>query len=162
MRHLAFALSLAALAAGSAAAQDVYVYPAKGQSTDQQQRDRYECHSWAVQQAGFDPSNPPMAAAPGPSQASPPAGSGLVRGAAGGAALGAIGGAIGGDAGKGAAIGAATGGAIGVVRRHRQQQASQQQYASGQASQSNAVAAGRASYNRALGACLQGRGYTVN
>jgi hypothetical protein len=35
---------------------ELYVYPARGQSTDQAQRDRYECHLWAVDQTRFDPS----------------------------------------------------------------------------------------------------------
>jgi hypothetical protein len=35
-----------------------YVYPKKGQSADQQAKDRYECHRWAVDQSGFDPSQP--------------------------------------------------------------------------------------------------------
>ena len=35
-----------------------YVYPKKGQTADQQAKDRYECHRWAVDQAGFDPSQP--------------------------------------------------------------------------------------------------------
>ena len=33
-------------------------YPAHGQSNDAQDRDRYECHRWAVEQTGFDPSKP--------------------------------------------------------------------------------------------------------
>ena len=33
-----------------------YVYPKQGQSTAQQEKDRYECHRWAVGQTGFDPS----------------------------------------------------------------------------------------------------------
>jgi hypothetical protein len=36
-------------------AGDVYLYPRNGQSEAQQQNDRYECHSWAVNQTGFDP-----------------------------------------------------------------------------------------------------------
>ena len=36
----------------------IMVYPAQGQSPDQLERDRYECHVWAVQQTGFDPSRP--------------------------------------------------------------------------------------------------------
>jgi hypothetical protein len=36
--------------------EDFFMYPRNGQGTDQQARDRYECHSWAVQQTGFDPS----------------------------------------------------------------------------------------------------------
>jgi len=30
---------------------DVIAYPAKGQSAEQQSRDRYECHTWAVSRA---------------------------------------------------------------------------------------------------------------
>ncbi|HEV8444388.1 MAG TPA: DUF6515 family protein [Steroidobacteraceae bacterium] len=37
---------------------DVYVYPKNGQSEAQQSTDRYECHSWAVSQSGFDPTRP--------------------------------------------------------------------------------------------------------
>jgi len=35
-----------------------YVYPKQGQSPEQQAQDRYECHRWAVDQTGFDPSQP--------------------------------------------------------------------------------------------------------
>jgi hypothetical protein len=31
------------------------IYPKNGQTTDQQAADRYECHSWAKGQTGFDP-----------------------------------------------------------------------------------------------------------
>jgi hypothetical protein len=34
---------------------DVFLYPRNGQSDTQTQNDRYECHSWAVSQTGFDP-----------------------------------------------------------------------------------------------------------
>ena len=37
---------------------DIYAYPARGQSTDTQARDRYECHRWAADQTGFDPTQP--------------------------------------------------------------------------------------------------------
>jgi hypothetical protein len=37
---------------------DVFVYPKNGQSESQQSTDRYECHAWAVQQSGFDPTKP--------------------------------------------------------------------------------------------------------
>ena len=39
--------------AGSAA--NIYLYPRNGQSDQQMANDRYECHSWAVGQTGFDP-----------------------------------------------------------------------------------------------------------
>jgi len=37
------------------AGADVYLYPRNGQSDQQMANDRYECHSWAVGQTGFDP-----------------------------------------------------------------------------------------------------------
>ena len=40
---------------GGAGAGDVFLYPRNGQSETQTQNDRYECHSWAVNQTGFDP-----------------------------------------------------------------------------------------------------------
>ncbi|HKI75119.1 MAG TPA: DUF6515 family protein, partial [Pseudomonadales bacterium] len=40
----------------NAAEQEMIIYPAKGQSQDQLDKDRYECHRWAVSQTGFDPS----------------------------------------------------------------------------------------------------------
>jgi hypothetical protein len=42
-------------AAGSAA--NIYLYPRNGQSDQQMANDRYECHSWAVGQTGFDPTH---------------------------------------------------------------------------------------------------------
>ena len=149
-------LSIPTLVAGQ-----TFVYPARGQSPQQQEFDRGQCYSWAVQQSGFDPANPSVAAGPPPPQPGMPQG-GLFRGAAGGAALGAVGGAIGGDAGKGAAIGAAVGGLFGVMRRARWQEEQQQQQQSYQAQQQGAMAQGHSAYNRAFGACMTGRGYTVS
>jgi hypothetical protein len=137
-----------------ASAQELFIYPAKGQSQDQQDKDRYECHNWSVQQTGFDPSKPQTAYTP-TSQA--PQG-GILKGATKGAVVGVVGGAIGGDAGKGAAIGAATGGLIGGMRRN--EQVRQQQTQAQQAANANVAQAD--SYNRAMRACLQGRGYGVD
>lgn len=154
-------LFLAALLIGTyARGQDLYIYPSKGQSQAQQDKDRYECHSWAVQQTGFDPSRPP----PPPSNSSvsnqyQPSQPHVLKGATRGAALGAVGGAIAGNAGKGAAAGGAMGGLAGGFRRRdeRIQQANSQQ-----ADAHAAVSNQRTSYNRAMAACLKGRGYTVN
>ncbi|PAU53768.1 hypothetical protein [Pseudomonas indica] len=44
-----------AVQGNSVASYEVIAYPAQGQSLDQQGRDRYECHTWAVGQSGFDP-----------------------------------------------------------------------------------------------------------
>ncbi len=100
--------------------QNLMVYPAKGQSPAQQDRDRYECHNWAVQQSGFDPTRAQVSV-PSPYGPSP------LGGAARGAAIGAVGGAIGCNAGKGAEIGATTGALIGGLRR-RDQYAQQQSF----------------------------------
>jgi Glycine-zipper domain len=149
------------LFAGSAVAQtgNLYIYPAKGQNKTKQDEDRYDCHSWAVSQTGFDPSKP-QAGTPSSSsnQQYRPSQAHVLKGGARGAALGAVGGAIAGDAGKGAAAGAAMGGLAGGFRRRdeRKQQASQQQ-ANAQSAQQNQ----QSSYNRAMASCLEGRGYTV-
>src|SRR5882757_2625737 len=37
---------------------EVYAYPLQGQSPEQTDRDRYDCHEWAVKQTTFDPSAP--------------------------------------------------------------------------------------------------------
>jgi hypothetical protein len=41
-----------------AGADSMFVYPRNGQSAEQQASDRYECHRWAVDQTGFDPTQP--------------------------------------------------------------------------------------------------------
>ena len=104
-----------------------YIYPNRGQTAQQEQFDRGQCYSWAVQQSGFDPANPQVATTPPPAPGAPQGG--LFRGAAGGAALGAVGGAIGGNAGEGAAIGAAVGGLFGMMRRAEWSDQQQQQQA---------------------------------
>lgn len=38
-------------------AMSLFVYPKNGQSEQQTQNDRYQCHEWAVGQTGFDPTN---------------------------------------------------------------------------------------------------------
>jgi len=146
------ALVWAALAAPAAAQQPI-VYPAKGQSAQQQQTDEGECHVWAKNQTGVDPAA--MAAAPAPPPPSNTVGGGeRVRGAARGAVGGAAIGAIAGDTGKGAAAGAVVGTARGG-REARQKQGAQQQSVDNQRAQQLDT------YNRAIGACLEARGYTV-
>jgi len=144
---------LAVLIAAPAVAQNLMIFPNNNQSQAQQDQDRGACHVWAVNQSGFDPAAAPSA----PPSSGQAAQGGVVRGAARGAATGAIIGAIAGDAGKGAAIGAAGGGMVGGMRRNdqrRDQEAANQQW-------ENQQRAARDSYNRALSACLEGKGYTV-
>jgi hypothetical protein len=37
---------------------EIFVYPKNGQSEERQSSDRYECHRWAVDHTGFDPTRP--------------------------------------------------------------------------------------------------------
>ena len=136
---------------------DMFIYPGKGQDQAQQDKDRYECHSWAVQQTGFDPSKPQSANSHS-AQQRPPSPPPVLQGAARGAALGAVGGAITGNAGKGAAAGAAMGGVVGGFRRRDEKMRQADIRADAEAASSP----GRPAYMRAMSACLQGRGYTVN
>jgi hypothetical protein len=41
-----------------AAQEDLIIYPKNGQSQELQAADRFECHSWARSQTGFDPTQP--------------------------------------------------------------------------------------------------------
>jgi Glycine zipper len=138
-----------------------FFYPERGQTQQQQEADRGQCYSWAVQQTGFDPATARVTTAPPPPPQQVVGSGAMARGAAGGAAIGAVGGAIGGDAGKGAAIGAASGALIGGVRRHRQIQADQEAHQSQAAQQQGAIANAQANYDRAFAACMTGRGYSV-
>ncbi len=130
----------------------VIVYPAKGQSPEQQNRDEGECYSWAKQQTGIDP----MAVASKPTKEEGPAvgGGERVKGAAGGALGGLAIGAIAGNAGKGAAIGAVGGTLIGGHNARKNKAAREQQ-----AEQSKSSTLQH--FNKAFGVCLEGRGYTV-
>lgn len=160
-QSILLALSTAGVLLGVEVYAQPYIYPSKGQSQEQQDRDKYECHIWAVQQSGFDPTAASQAYAsePPPRREAPQGG--LLRGGAQGAAVGAVAGAIGGNAGKGAAIGAATGGLIGGIRRSeqlRREDYQQRDWANQEASRSGQ---GQANYERAQRTCLTGRGYTV-
>ncbi len=154
LKHLMLvAIGVAFVASEAAAGVDIFVYPGKGQTKEQQEQDEFACYKWAKEQTGFDPTQPVQQAA-----AQQPQGREVGRGAARGAAVGAIGGAIGGDAGKGAAIGAGVGAAAGVARRRhaeREQQAAQQQAKQQQEASING-------YKRAFSGCMTARGYTVS
>ncbi len=152
---IGFAVFLVAfLLAGAVAAQQVFVFPAQGQTPEQQAQDEGTCNAWAVNQTGFNPMH--AGSAPPPSgQATQ---GGVARGAARGAATGAVIGGITGDAGRGAAAGAAGGAMVGGMRRRDQRR---QQEAEAQAWQQQQNAA-RHAWQRAYTACLEGKGYTVN
>lgn len=139
MRRLVIILSLAVLPTSFVAAQgQPFVYPAKGQSQDQQDIDTAQCNRWAQSQASARPGGPDRGERI----------AGTVGGAAKGAAVGAAVGAIaGGKAKKGAAAGAVVGGVGGrggAIAREQQAQA-----------------AAKNDYQRAFGVCMEARGYSV-
>ena len=137
-------LALAAALAAPAGAQQ-YVFPAKGQTPEKQKSDEAACHSWAIQQTGFDPAKPPPAAA------APTTATGTTPGAgAKGAAKGAVVGGIVGDSGTGAAVGA-------TAARNQ----SRKQNAAAQQQQQANVSQGQQAFAKARAACLEGKGYTV-
>jgi hypothetical protein len=137
--------------------QEVLAYPARGQSPEQLDRDRYECHRWATQQTGFDPSQAPPPPISGTS-AEPVPGSGLAVGAIAGAVLGSII-APRGSEGGGAVVGAITGGAIGAATENAERAEAQRDRSMVGSGGYHGERAG--AYRRALSACLEGRGYSV-
>jgi hypothetical protein len=116
---LAFTLAAASFLAGQAVAKPI-VYPSKGQSAQQQEKDEGECYAWAKSRTGhtgIDPAAATAAPAPAPETGPAVGGSERVQGVVAGAV---IGGTIDGGsrAGKGAAIGVVAGRA---GARHDQQ-----------------------------------------
>jgi len=149
-------LVLLLLFSGTVFAQQApIIYPAKGQSQSQMEKDKYECYGWAKNQTGFDPMQAGSTAQAAP--AAPQPGGERVRGAARGAAVGAVAGGIAGDAGKGAAAGAAAGTMAGGMRKRD----AQRQAAATEQQQQASLSQQQGNYNRAFGACLEGRGYTL-
>jgi hypothetical protein len=143
---------------------EVYAYPLQNQTAEQQDRDRYDCHDWAVKQTNFDPSAP---GTPPHDQvrvvSGPPPGTNTAIGAVTGAILGAV---IAGprNAGGGAVVGAIAGGAVGssgdavnASNAQAQAQAARSQDARLAAS----MEAKATNYRRAVSACLDARGYSV-
>ena len=129
------------------------VYPAKGQSAEQQQKDEFACHQWAVQQTGYDPTKTQQA----PQQQTTQSGRPVAKGAAGGALVGAGIGSLSGKAGRGMAIGAGVGALAGGSRRRQQER--QQAAVNQQAQEAQQAQIDR--YNKAKQACLEGKGYSV-
>ncbi len=146
-------------------AVQVVAYPTQGQTPQQLDRDRYECHNWAVSQSGFDPSVPGTA----PRQqvvvvaGGPPPGAGVAGGAITGAVVGSLI-APPWRSGTGALIGAIAGATIGAVADSERAAQNREAVANAQAqvaAQSGASDQRADGYRRALTACLEGRGYSV-
>src|SRR5262250_75914 len=103
------AFAFAAVITGCASSSEppksgIYVYPAQGQSAEQQAQDTSACQSWAQQQSGYNPT------------------ADTAKGVGIGAALGALGGAALGAA-VGAAAGSPGGATYGGVSQHGKGQA---------------------------------------
>ena len=151
---------IAAAAAQANQKLGLIVYPAKGQTPQQQALDEQACYTWAQQQTDplAKPPNADPAAQAGKAKVDSAAQGAAVRGAAGGAVGGAAVGAAAGDAGKGARVGAVAGAIRGRrAKKEAERQAEQQARAQAQA-QSGQQAN---TFRKAMVACLQGRGYTV-
>jgi len=145
------------------------VFPAQGQTPQEQSQDEGECYAWAKGQTGVDPMAPPPApaqAAAQPAPAAPAADGSRLRGAARGAAAGAIIGEVADDdAGKGAAIGATAGVVAGgrQSRKNQQQAAQQATQQQQQATQQQTAAQQQQMdlFRKGFAACLEPKGYTV-
>lgn len=141
----------------------IIVYPAQGQSPEQQAKDEAACWDFAEAQTGIQLSmgqqvDANAAANQAGDQAADATQGAAVAGAARGAVVGTAVGAIAGDTGKGAAIGAVAGAVGGRRARRRAIQSAEQQGAE------QAVASNQAMVDQFAKAgviCLQGRGYTA-
>lgn len=172
--HLLVVLVVALLGGRDAVAQaGVYAYPRNGQTQQQQQLDKFECHQWAVRQTGFDPITAAQSQRRTNGRESGRSSSGflgiggdrnvvggegnILSDAATGAALGAAGGAIAGDAGLGALIGAGVSAIFGDIVRSGAQSEKRQ---SERALPPDQAQLG--DYQRAYGVCLSGRDYQIS
>ncbi|HSD39519.1 MAG TPA: glycine zipper 2TM domain-containing protein [Rhodocyclaceae bacterium] len=143
---------------------EVYAYPRDERPADEQKRDRFECYNWSVRQTGFDPARMTVTnlrvvhvnpAVPPNHDAAVLGVTGAIIGAAfsqpsnawGGAAIGAV---------LGAAAGSASDANREATADHIERAAN-----SGQQAQYMQLSQRAADYRRAMGACLEGRGYIV-
>jgi hypothetical protein len=140
-------------------AQELVIYPKKGQNKQKIEKDKYECYTWAKNESGFDPLSPPKTTTPPPVKETTKANPG--RGAVGGGLVGLGVGAIAGAPGKGAAIGAASGALIGGVRRKKHTEKQDQKEQQWTQEQEEILQQKRNGYNRAYSACMEARDYSV-
>lgn len=152
-----------------AATLNVYAFPGAGQKPEQQSIDETECYNWAVTNTGSDPfqaaqqaDQQKQAAAQQQQQtqqATQGAGAkGAVRGAAAGAVIGEV---ANNDASSGAAWGAAAGVVAGRNRARKAQEQSAQQAAQQTQAADQASAQTIGAFQKAFGACLEAKKYTV-
>jgi hypothetical protein len=140
----------------------IHFYANQGQDAVTQDRDRYECSIWAVEQSGFDPSSTELA----PHQrvvveTRSSQGQNTVLGAATGAVLGAV---VSGPrhAAGAVAVGAVFGAMVGAITDasiNDQADALQESYDQEAERRAAVIQRQADNYNRALQACMEGRGY---
>ena len=150
-RSYAVVLIAALMLSASAAIAEPVAYPAKGQSSDQQNRDEYECHQSAQNETGVDP----VALAEQATGSSKSGSDG--RSGVGSGLTGAGIGAASGDAGEGALHGAGMGRLLSVIRSRRQVEKQKEEAST----KNTELQAQLQKYDQAYSACLTGRGYTV-
>lgn len=142
----------------------MYFYPERGQNAPLQERDRYGCYRWAVDQSGFDPGMTPVNLPPQAPQAVAPRDGGAV---AAGAVTGAVIGSVTSGrrhSGGAAVIGAIFGATLGAIAQESRAQAAE--HANAAREQQNQAARQAAlvpldGFRRAMSACMQGRSYRV-
>jgi len=151
----------------------VYAYPSAGQSIEQMETDKFDCHNWSVIQSGFDPtldhSPEPIAYTPPPTKNGGSAdrsdGQNAARGGARGAAMGAV---VTGNPVTGVIVGSATSVLFGKKKRKKkekeeedwQQQHEQKQQRQQQETQKY-VQKGTESYRGAYLTCMTSKKYSV-
>jgi hypothetical protein len=142
----------------------LYFYPKESWTAEQQSRDQYECYNWAIKQTSFDPGqseipkNQRVRVVP-----MPPPGHDTATLAIAGAVLGAL---IGGPrhAVGGALIGASTGAITGAASDSARMESARQQeefYAARDRAGEAQLDAKAQGFQRAMSACMEGRGYSV-
>ncbi len=161
---LVITYSLLAASGASAKQGDLYIYPARQQSADLLERDRYECYVWGSGESGFDPAAEDtrpearvvrVAVDRNPNQGATIAGT--IIGAIAGAAIDH-------KHGAGIAVGAGVGTIVGASienQGQRKVEAEARQTADEIAASSADNTTRMANYRRAFSACLEGRGYVV-
>lgn len=156
----------------------VFVFGRNGQAPDQQLKDESECYAAATQQTGIDPKAPPppgmtaeqkqaeqQAAAENVGTPKGGRAKGAARGAAGGAAIGAIAG----SPGTGTAAGAVAGTMRGGMQQRQASAGAQKEASAKVAAEQKAIedraklvhSEGLDTFQRAFGACMDARNYSV-
>ncbi len=135
-------------------APTMVIYLARGQSNRVQDKDQYECYDWSRRKTGFDPAHSAAPASSGKSNGTAAPKGALVQGAARGAAIARL---THGEPRRGAAAGAVGAAVQSRAKEHQAMQVQQQQAAQQQTWHNQE----RATYDRAISACMEARGYVV-